>query len=127
VGVPGDRGDDQIEAAGETVGTAFDELFIKEDRDLRGRAPGEIAGLLYNGARQAGLPQVCLHLIHGEAEAAREALRRAQPGDVLVIFYEDLEGVLAVLEAVESSHRPAARTAAAGAALPAVAEKIAAK
>jgi cyanophycin synthetase len=127
VGVPGDRGDDQIEAAGEAVGTAFDELFIKEDRDLRGRAPGEIAGLLYNGARQAGLPQVCLHLIHGEAEAAREALRRTQPGDVLVIFYEDLEGVLAVLEAVESSHRPAAGTAAAGAALPAVAEKIAAK
>jgi cyanophycin synthetase len=101
-GIPGDRGDDQIEAAGETVGAAFDELFIKEDRDLRGRAPGETAGLLYNGARRAGLPPVCLHLIPDEAEAVREALHRAQPGDVLVIFYEDLEGVLAVLEAVES-------------------------
>ena len=98
VGVPGDRGDEQIEAAGEVVGAAFDELFIKEDMDLRGRAPGETAGLLYNGARQAGLPQTYLHRIPSEAEAAREALRRAQAGDVVVIFYEDLDSVLAVLE-----------------------------
>ena len=108
VGVPGDRGDDQIEVAGEALGAAFDELFIKEDNDLRGRTPGETAGLLYKGACRAGLPQVCLNLIPGEAEAAQEAFRRAQPGDVLVIFYENLEVVLAVLDAVESSHTPAA-------------------
>ena len=108
VGMPGDRGDDQIEAAGEAVGVAFDELFIKEDSDLRGRAPGETAGLLHNGARQAGLPQACLHRIPGEAEAAREALRRSQPGDVVVIFYEDLDSVLAVLEPAENVPPPPA-------------------
>ncbi len=98
VGVPGDRGDDQIEAAGEALGASFDELFIKEDHDLRSRSPGETAGLLHTGARRAGLATARLHLIPGEAEAAREALRQAQPGDVVVIFYEDLDGVLAVLE-----------------------------
>ena len=143
VGVPGDRGDDQIEAAGEAVGATFDELFIKEDRDLRGRAPGETAGLLYRGARQAGLPQFSLNLIPDEAEAARSALRRAQSGDVLVIFYEDLEGVLAVLDLVENGQKPAAAPGeamttgsgtglapghpiGAGAALPEATEKIAA-
>ena len=106
VGVPGDRGDDQIQAAGEALGTAFDELFIKDDKDLRGRTPGETTGLLYDGARRAGLSQACLHRIPGEAEAVREALRHTQPGDVVVIFYEDLEGVLAALEVVESSKGP---------------------
>ncbi len=97
-GVPGDRGDAQIVAAGEELGAAFHELFIKEDRDLRGRTPGETAGLLQSGARQAGLPPSFLHVVLSETEAAREALRLARPGDVVVIFYEDLDGVMGVLE-----------------------------
>jgi cyanophycin synthetase len=132
VGVPGDRGEDQIEAAGETLGATFDELFIKEDQDLRGRIPGETAGLLYQGARQAGLTPACLNLIPGETEAVLEALLCAQPGDVLVIFYEDLDGVLAVLDAVASSHTPAdgcspGAAVVVRAALPELAEQIAAK
>jgi cyanophycin synthetase len=46
VGVPGDRRDDQIIDAGEVAGKGFDELYIREDRDLRGRQPGETSGLL---------------------------------------------------------------------------------
>lgn len=124
VGVPGDRRDDQIVAAGEEVGAAFNELFIKEDRDLRGRTPGETAGLLLTGAQRAGLPQSCLHLIPGETEAAREALRRAQPGDVVVIFYEDLDEVLAALEPADSASVGPA-TAVVGAGTPVAAGRIA--
>lgn len=101
IGVPGDRGDEQIIAAGEVAGAGFDELFIKEDRDLRGRAPGETARLLYSGARRAGRPPALLHVIHDELAAAGEALKRASSGDVVVIFYEELEPIMGLLAEAE--------------------------
>jgi cyanophycin synthetase len=107
IGVPGDRCDEQIVAAGEAAGAGFNEVFIKEDRDLRGRAPGETARLLYVGARRAGLAAASLNIVLEETAAARCALHRACPGDVVVIFYEELEPVLRVLEEVEGAIRKA--------------------
>ncbi len=101
VGVPGDRGDDQIVAAGEVAGAGFDELFIKEDKDLRGRAPGETAQLLFRGARKAGKSPSLLHVIPDEIEAAGEAVKQARPGDVVVIFYEKLEPIMSFLADAE--------------------------
>lgn len=98
VGVPGDRGDHQIEAAGEVAGLCFDELYIKEDRDLRGRAPGETAGLLYRGACRTGKPPALLHTISDEVEALKAAVAQASAGDVVVVFYEKLEEIMAFLE-----------------------------
>lgn len=103
VGVPGDRGDEQIVAAGRVAGEGFDEVIIKEDRDLRGRAPGEVAQLLYAGVRQGGLKPACIHIVLEELNALREAVERARPGDIVVIFYEELEPVLALLEQMEKS------------------------
>ena len=40
MGVPGDRKDDLIIRAGEICGRYPDLVYIKEDRDLRGRRPG---------------------------------------------------------------------------------------
>ncbi len=97
-------------------------MFIKEDSDLRGRAPGETAGLLCSGAHQAGLLPSCLHNIPGEVEAVREAMQRAHPGDVVVIFYEDLDRVMAVLDSFEAA---AAEKAAAGAAVAPVEKAVA--
>ncbi len=101
IGVPGDRGDEQIIAAGEAAASGFDELFIKEDSDLRGRAPGEVARLLCKGARRAGMPAPLLHVITEEVAAVKEALRRACHGDVVVVFYERLEPVMELLAAAE--------------------------
>lgn len=109
IGVPGDRCDEQIVAAGEAAGAGFDEVFLKEDRDLRGRAPGETARLLYVGARRAGLPASFLHIVPEETAAVRRALGRACPGDVVVVFYEELEPVLRVLEEAEDAIRKAER------------------
>lgn len=109
VGVPGDRRDDQIIDAGEVAGKGFDELYIREDRDLRGRQPGETSGLLYKGARRAGLLPEVLHVIPDATDALREALRRAEPGDVVVVFYEELEPVLKTLRSAKGQEgRPEA-------------------
>lgn len=97
VGVPGDRRDDQIIQAGEVAGADFDKLYIREDRDLRGRAPGETAELLYKGARLGGLSAGALQIIPDIFSALEEALRQGEPGDVVVVFYEELEPVLKFL------------------------------
>lgn len=102
VGVPGDRGDEQIIAAGAVAGEVFDVLLIKEDLDRRGRKLGETARLLYRGAKSAGLSGASLKIVERETEAAETALLEARPGDLVVIFYELLDPVLALLDRVQA-------------------------
>lgn len=101
IGVPGDRRNDQIIQAGEVAGAKFDEVYIREDKDLRGRAPGETAKLLYTGVRRAGLHPGKVHIIPDIIDAFKESLQEAKPGDVVVVFYEELEPVLDYLRSVE--------------------------
>ena len=44
IGIPGDRRDDDQREYGAIAATAFDEIIVREDKNLRGRAPGEIGG-----------------------------------------------------------------------------------
>lgn len=95
VGVPGDRCNDLVELAGKAAGRCFDQLLVKEDQDLRGRRPGEVAALLKQGAQAAGMPKSRILVQRNEQAAVRKAVTLARPGDLIVVFYEKLEGVLA--------------------------------
>ncbi len=101
IAAPGDRRDDVIRNVGRVAGRGFDYLFIKEDRDLRGRAPGETAELLRRGALDAGIAADRITTILAEDEAVQAALEAALPGDLIVVFYEKYEAVLAVIAAFE--------------------------
>jgi len=110
IGVPGDRCDSLIIAAGRTAGALFDQLTIKEDQELRGRKPGEVAALLVRGALQVGFAEENLRVILDEREAIREAVRQslaAKPGgpgeDWLVIFFEKYQPALTELLATARS------------------------
>ncbi|HEX7318287.1 MAG TPA: cyanophycin synthetase [Pyrinomonadaceae bacterium] len=46
VGVPGDRSDELIERAARIAARGFGRIVIKEDKDLRGRRPGEVAEMM---------------------------------------------------------------------------------
>ena len=46
-----DRRDDDQREYGAIAATAFDELIVREDKNLRGRAPGESAGHVVEGIR----------------------------------------------------------------------------
>jgi UDP-N-acetylmuramyl tripeptide synthase len=52
---------------------------------LRGRAPGEIAAILFGALRAAGLDADALPVCLDETQASREALQWARPGDLLVL------------------------------------------
>lgn len=97
VGVPGDRANEVVEMAARVAARQFHRLFIKEDRDTRGRRRGEIAGLMLRAA-QAEVPYGEFRVIVDECEALETALREMKAGEVVVIFYEKREPVLQVLQ-----------------------------
>ncbi|MFL6334977.1 MAG: Mur ligase family protein, partial [Pyrinomonadaceae bacterium] len=97
IGVPGDRDDSVVEAAGRVAARGFHRVIIKEDKDLRGRAPGEVARLLCEAAGDEWPGTEC-HVVLDEIEALRKELRGMEEGQVVVIFYDRLEPVLGVLE-----------------------------
>ena len=53
IGIPGDRRDDDQREYGAIAARAFDEIIVREDKNLRGRAPGESAGNVVEGIRAA--------------------------------------------------------------------------
>ena len=88
IATPGDRRDQDAREIGRIAARYFDELIVREDRNLRGRTPGETAGLIVEGVRQemkkgarCGSVQVVLE----EMEATRTALDRSRSGDLVVL------------------------------------------
>ena len=96
IGVPGDRRDEDMRAYGALAAGAFDEIIVREDRNLRGRASGETAAHVLDGVRLArsegGRAQRGQKILD-EMTAVRSALRRANPGDLLVMCVDDAIGV----------------------------------
>ncbi|MBM7581509.1 cyanophycin synthetase [Caldicoprobacter guelmensis] len=103
IGVPGDRQDSSIRRIGFIAGKGFDRVIIKEDVDLRGRRRGEVAKLLEEGVLSAGMDPNNVEVILSEVEALKTAIKRAKTGDLIVIFYEKLEPIMATIKEVLSN------------------------
>jgi cyanophycin synthetase len=92
IGIPGDRLDEDQREYGAIAAGAFDEVIVREDRNLRGRAPGVSASNVVDGvrgARSSGGRAVKADKILDELEAVRVALRRAHAGDLVVVCVDD--------------------------------------
>jgi cyanophycin synthetase len=97
IGVPGDRDDSVIIEAGRVAAKGFHRLLVKEDKDLRGRRRGEVAGLLCQSVSQTAPDRHC-QVILDECEALDQELARLQQGDLIVIFFDQMGAVLKTLE-----------------------------
>ncbi len=115
IGMPGDRSDRNINEVGKICGQSFAQLYIKEDSDLRGRLQGEVADLLYDAAISAGISKECVEVIHSELKALETAIMNAQQGDLIVVFYEDFDAALKLVEGMKSEKINAAPDMAAAA------------
>ncbi len=113
IGIPGDRRDEDQREYGALAATAFDEIIIREDRHLRGREPGESASNVVAGARalrgEGRGRAMKIEKILDEASAVKTALRRASPGDIVVVCADDAVGVYR--EAMTLAGRTAGATA----------------
>ncbi len=114
IAAPGDRRDDVIRNVGRVAGHGFDYLFIKEDLDLRGRTPGETAEILRRGALDAGITADRIAIVLDEGAAVQAALESAVPGDLIVVFYERYDDVMAVIAAFKQNRPERATVYAAG-------------
>jgi cyanophycin synthetase len=101
VGQAGDRDDASIrELARAALALRPDRVVLKEmDAYLRGRAPGEVPGLMTAALMEAGFPHEAIVAASGELDAVRGALAWAAPGDLLVLgIHQDRRAVMALLE-----------------------------
>jgi cyanophycin synthetase len=97
IAVPGDRRDEDIRAVGQLC-AGFDRVIVKEDADLRDRAPGETAGLLVDGLREGGMDDGGVDVVPREPEAVALALEGLGDGDLVMILAERVGRVLALVE-----------------------------
>ncbi|HET9292092.1 MAG TPA: Mur ligase family protein, partial [Actinomycetes bacterium] len=98
---PGDRRDKDIRELGEVAARHFDALIVREDRNLRGREPGEVAELVAAGARAGaadGGRCRSLEVVLDELEASCLALDRANPGDLVVLCADQVESIVDELQ-----------------------------
>jgi len=96
----GDRSDEEIVALGRLAATTYDELYLYEDLDRRGREPGEILDLLARGAAAAGFDAGKTHRFAGPAEAWAAALERGGRHTLVVLLTERSHDALRACGAV---------------------------
>jgi cyanophycin synthetase len=97
VTLPGDRRDDLLAACAQVVADGVGRAVLYDDEDPRGRAPGEVSALVEKEMR-ARRPKLRAVRAQGCRNAVCEALRMAEPGDVVLILYEKISPLLALLD-----------------------------
>jgi cyanophycin synthetase len=80
-------------------------VIIREDRDRRGRRPGEVPELIRKGVVAEAPGRECL-IIEDQRAALEHALADMVEGEVIVVFYDDLAPIEAFIN--ERGFRPAA-------------------
>jgi len=89
----GDRRDDDLIAQGRLLAASFDRVILYEDACVRGRRPGEIAGLIAEGVRQGTPPgrSVEVRLGGGWCDSAALALDTAGSGHLVLLQPDTVE------------------------------------
>ncbi len=80
----GDRRDEDIVQLGTVASQMFDEIIIRQDKNLRGRSESEIIELMMQGIK-ADSPDKKVKIIPKEPEAIDYAIKNAKQGSYIVI------------------------------------------
>jgi cyanophycin synthetase len=75
------------------VAPGYDRVYIREDKDLRGRKPGEVAGILARTIREEN-PSVAVEIVLDELEATKAAVCSMIPGEVVVTSSDEVTAVI---------------------------------
>ncbi|HZD18567.1 MAG TPA: cyanophycin synthetase [Actinomycetota bacterium] len=110
VATAGDRRDEDMRELGKVAARYFDDIVVREDRNPRGRERGEAAALILDGVRAAMTAGDAraghVEIVVDEMEAARRALDRSRPGDLVVLCVDHATDVFKELEARRSLAAP---------------------
>ncbi len=110
LGQGGDRDDDSIRELARTAWKARpDHVIVKElEKYLRGRAPGEVPAIIEAALIDAGAPAEAIERADTEMDAVKQALRWAEPGDLilLIVHGKQSEATALLSSLVERGWRP---------------------
>jgi len=82
----GDRRDDDIREIGRISARNFEEIIIRQDKNLRGRTADEIVELLIEGINEAKTSDIPVKVIQKEKDAILYAYKNATPGSLVTIM-----------------------------------------
>ena len=93
----GDRRESDTNEIGSIAAEMFDEIIIRQDKNLRGKTERELIQLLKNGI-QKNHPQKKTTVIENEKEAVTFAIKNAIPGSLVVICSDVVTEALEVVQ-----------------------------
>ncbi|UYZ63371.1 cyanophycin synthetase [Hymenobacter weizhouensis] len=97
----GDRRDEDTLGFARVAGRIFDEVILRQDRDLRGKTAAELREIMERGLR-LDAPNLPITYIENEMDAIDHALNTARPGSVIVLLTENIKGTLKKLDEYET-------------------------
>ncbi len=92
----GDRRDEDTITLGRLSAGMFDEIIIRQDRNLRGKTDDDIIALMMKGIREID-PNKKVTIIKKEDEAIRYAISNAKPGSFLTLCSDVVPDALALV------------------------------
>ncbi len=109
LGHAGNREDADLRAVATTAAAFAPQLVVLKDIGgyERGRAAGEVAGIMHAALRAAGVDDAAIETRLDEVEAARRPLEWARDGDLVVLPVHELGArakVVALLDTLRDSH-----------------------
>jgi cyanophycin synthetase len=87
---PGDRKDDDMRDMCKIAARSFDHAILRQDDDLRGRAPMEVPRLMEKALLDCGMKRDAIEIIAEESAAVDHALRMAKRGDLVLVFADKI-------------------------------------
>ena len=93
----GDRRDEDTIEVGSIAAEMFDEIIIRQDKNLRGRTEEELIGLLKQGILRHD-PNKKLTVIPNEREAATFAIKNAKKGSLIVMSSDVVPDALGLVQ-----------------------------
>jgi cyanophycin synthetase len=97
----GDRRDEDIKELGKISGRSFDEIIIRQDKNLRGRTAEEIVNLLVEGINETKTKDIPVTIILNEKEAIMHAYHTAKPGSLITIMCDVVAEALDLIKGLK--------------------------
>ena len=94
----GDRRDEDIRDLGKLSAQYFDEIIIRQDKNLRGRTAEEIVNLLIEGINETKSTDIPITIIYNEKEAIMHAYNNAKPGSLITIMCDVVAEALEMIK-----------------------------
>ncbi len=102
----GDRRDEDVREISRIIAPVFSDVILYEDKDLRGRQPGELLALLESGLVEAQFAPDKITRIPDETAAIEHALTHAQRGDLVCIMTGRVRSSIAWLYSYKEKVEP---------------------